>query len=101
MILQGRRLARCDKLRLESGPLPGGAVMFADIEGAHVNDLIRLVEHLGAGVFPLQIGLLFPGQPLGVAVKPEVYGGLVLFYLHMAALVEQRDDRLVFHRLMD
>ena len=56
MVLDGGRLIGGDQLGLETGVLPVGAVVFADIESARIDDLLGLVERIGAGVFSFQIG---------------------------------------------
>src|SRR4030042_1364675 len=101
MIFNGRGLAGRYQLRLESGSLQEGAVMLADIKGPHINNLIRLIEHLSAAVFPLQIGLLLFGQTLRMPLNPSVYGLLILFHLHITSFIEQKSTRPVLHCLVD
>ena len=101
LVAQRGRLVGRHQLRLKAGTLPVLAVMLADVEGAHVDHLLGLVQHLGTGVFLFQVGLLLVSQPLGVALEPDVDGGLVLLQLHHAPFVEQRHDGAVGHRLVD
>ena len=49
VILNGRGFVRRNQLRLETRALPVAAIMFADVEGAHIDDPLGLVECIGAG----------------------------------------------------
>ncbi|OPY62794.1 MAG: hypothetical protein A4E62_02973 [Syntrophorhabdus sp. PtaU1.Bin002] len=100
MILESRHLVLCHQLCLIRGTLPGRAVVFADIEGPHINDSFRFVQHFRAGVLSFQISLLFVCQPLRVAFKPEVDNILVLCHIHVAALIQKGHNLLVFHCLL-
>ena len=66
-----------------------------------MNRLTRLGEGVHAGEFPLQVGLLVFGQSRAELVEPAVdrVTGDLLF--NHAALVQQRHDRTVRHRLVD
>ena len=97
----GRRLGGGCQLRLEAGSLPVAAKMFRDVEGFGVNRLARLGECIHAREFPLQVRLLMLGQSGAELVEPAVDGVAGDLLFDHPALVQQRDDCAVRHRLVD
>ena len=51
MVLQCGSFAGGNKLGLESRTLPVTPIVFTDVEGSHVNDLVSLVQRFGTCVF--------------------------------------------------
>ena len=88
LVAQCRGLIGRYQLCLEASPLPVLAKMLTDVEGAHVNHLLGLVQHFRAGVFPLEIRFLLIGQSLRMAFEPDVDGSLVLFEFYHPPLIE-------------
>ncbi len=101
VVLERRCLIRGHQLGLESSFLPVGAKVLTDVKSSHVDDLIGFVQHFCSCIFPFQVRLLFPGQPLCVPLKPQINSFSVLCHLYMPPLIQKRNNRTVFNSLRD
>ena len=83
-------LAGGGELAFESGPLPLLGKMLGHIPGDQVKAALETVELVTGAEFPLQVGLLFGGQPLAHGLEHGIHRLLVDLLNDVPPLVEQR-----------